>query len=215
MPVRRITNGGRKVIGKFPSIKNNRMVWWESQIERDYLYLIEMDPDVISYKEQPLKIRYSLDGKLHLYTPDFMVDRKNKRQIVEVKDEETSKGEECKRLFERIGPICRREGYEFAVVTERTIRVQPRLDNIKFIYKYAKAKMTSEYQIMLYSLFSVRESLSIEELIQGFASRGVSSNIVYALIHRGVLAVDLLEPIKPGSAAHLTTAFPKSRRKIA
>ena len=71
MGVRRITNGGRKVIGKFPSIKNGRMVWWESQIERDYLYLLEIDPDVVSYEEQPLKIRYYLDGEPHLYTPIF------------------------------------------------------------------------------------------------------------------------------------------------
>ena len=63
MRVRRITNGGRKVIGKFPSIKNGGMVWWESQIERDYFYLLEFDSDVIIYWAQPLKIRYYLDGR--------------------------------------------------------------------------------------------------------------------------------------------------------
>jgi hypothetical protein len=31
-------------IGKFPSIKLNRMVGYESLIERDFIYLLDFDP---------------------------------------------------------------------------------------------------------------------------------------------------------------------------
>ena len=91
MPVRRLTNGGRKNIGKFPSIKNGEMVWWESLLERDYFYLLEIDPDVVRYDSQPLKIRYYLDAEPHKYTPDVRVYRQNGvKEIVEVKDEKNA-----------------------------------------------------------------------------------------------------------------------------
>ena len=46
---RKITNRGtKKIIGKFPSLKMNTAIWWESQLERDYIYLLEIDPDVLS-----------------------------------------------------------------------------------------------------------------------------------------------------------------------
>ena len=42
MSVRKIINkGNRKVIGRFPSLKLKRNVWWESQLERDYIYILE------------------------------------------------------------------------------------------------------------------------------------------------------------------------------
>lgn len=94
MGIRKITNGGRKVIGKFPSIKMGRMIMWESQIERDYLYLVDFDVDVIFCQEQPLIVRYynDSDGKIHNYTPDFLLIRRdNKKQVIEVKDEKTAR----------------------------------------------------------------------------------------------------------------------------
>jgi hypothetical protein len=81
--VRKITNAGsKKVIGKFPSIKMDAIIWWESQIERDYIYLLEIDPDVISYVGQPFKIFYTDLGKSRSYTPDFLVKRTKSAEIV-------------------------------------------------------------------------------------------------------------------------------------
>src|SRR5437588_206487 len=83
---RNISNkGSRKIIGKFPSLLMGLVVKWESKLERDFIYLLEFDSDVISYREQPIRIIYFLDGKSCRYTPDFLVVRKNKRQIIEVK----------------------------------------------------------------------------------------------------------------------------------
>lgn len=84
--VRKITNiGSKKVIGKFPSMKMNTIIWWESQIERDYIYLLEIDPNVESYKGQPFKIHYTSSGSGRSYTPDFWVTRPDRQQVVEVK----------------------------------------------------------------------------------------------------------------------------------
>lgn len=215
MGVRKITKSGRKVVGKFPSIKNGCMVWWESQLERDYFYLLESDPDVISYEEQPLTISYYLDAVSHLYTPDLRVIRQDVKQIVEVKMKETAEKAEYVELFRRVEPICQRNGYEFVVATEETIRVQPRLDNIKLLYKYCRTAVTSAHQILLYSMFSGQEALSIQEIITGFSAKGISVGVVYSLIYHGILSVDLMQPIRNGSAVRLSQAFHAQRRKTA
>lgn len=204
--VRRITNGGKKIIGKFPSRKNGKPIWFESQLERDFIHLLEIDPDVISYKEQPFKIRYGLDGEIHHYTPDFLVERPRKKQVVEVKNEEEAKKAENRAVFTRVARICQRDGYEFVVVTDRTIRQQPRLDNVKLLHKYSRTRVSHEHQIQAYAFFARRKESTLAELVSFFESKGAGKQVAYALIYWGVLWIDLSKRIGPQSAVSMPMA---------
>ena len=76
MPVRNVTNRGGNVIGRFPSLKMQRMIAFESLLERDFIYLLDYDAAVTWFEEQPLTIEYEHEGKLLHYTPDFhLVER--------------------------------------------------------------------------------------------------------------------------------------------
>lgn len=167
MRLRKISNKGtKKVIGKFSSLKMGQVIWWESQIERDYIYLLEFDPDVVSYEEQPLRIEYYLDGKKHRYTPDFLVRKADKRIIVEVKREEEALKEKNQCIFRIVSYMCACNGYEFIVVTNTMIRLQPRLDNIKLLTKYQRTPIDDpQYQIACYELFANRHEISLGELV--------------------------------------------------
>src|SRR5947208_480029 len=100
MPVRRIPLlGARKNIGKFPSVKMGRVAWYESLLERDYMYWLDRDAEVHYWEEQPLKIRFVHDGKTHHYTPDFEVHRSSRKQIVEVKPQHKVDSGEWDLLF--------------------------------------------------------------------------------------------------------------------
>jgi hypothetical protein len=204
--VRRITNGGRKNIGKFPSLKNGRAVWYESLLERDFMHLLEADPDVISYKEQPFKIRYALNGKIHLYTPDLLVARRLKRQIAEVKPEVEAVTEEFQQLIRCVAPICGKDGYEYLVMTEKQIRMQPRLKNIKLLQKYSRARVNYKAQLDAYAFFAKRKEAALNEVFDYFAYTGAAKNIVYALIYWGVLSIDLNRAISPNSIVRLSAA---------
>ncbi len=63
MPVRQVSNRGGNVIGKFPSIKMGRMIAFESLLERDFIYLLDYDPAVEWFEEQPLTIEYMSDDQ--------------------------------------------------------------------------------------------------------------------------------------------------------
>ena len=201
---RKITNTGtRNLIGKFPSLKMGRVVWYESLLERDYMYLLEIDSDVISYREQPGRIYYTLGGKRHRYTPDLLVERRSEKQIIEVKLKKVAEKEEYRRLFHIAGEICRRESYEFRVATEETIRLQPRLNGIKLLYKYARTVLLPQHQIGCHEFFTMKQEAPLGEVTRFFASKGVGQQVVYALIFHGVLSADLTRPLTQHSVVRL------------
>lgn len=193
---RKITNAGTtKLIGKFPSLKMGKVVWYESLLERDYLYLLEIDPDVVSYREQPGRIYYTLNGRSHHYTPDLLVERRHAKQLIEVKPKRKAKEEKFVRLFQLAEEVCRRGGYEFKVATEEVIRLQPRLDGVKLLYKYARTPVLPQHQIGCHELFADKENVPLGEVAEFFTLRGADRRVVYALIYRGVLCADLAEPL--------------------
>src|SRR6187431_3715186 len=60
-----------RVVGYFPSVKNNRSIAWESQLEQKACYVFEFSREITKYQEQPLNIYYRLNGEFLRYTPDF------------------------------------------------------------------------------------------------------------------------------------------------
>jgi hypothetical protein len=203
--VRKITNHGYlKRIGKFPSLKLGRMVWWESPLERDYIHLLEADGSVSFYQEQPLRIHFILDGKEYSYTPDFLVKRPSDVLIVEVKPHKKIDSEENQRRFRAATKACCQRGYKFVVATDTIIRIQPRLDNIKLFWKYSRIPLNSpRYHIYCQEIFAQRSEIALEELLQLFSSKGISRRVVYALIYWGFLRIDLMRRINSDSLVSL------------
>ena len=72
MPVRKVSNRGGNAIGRFPSTKMGRMIAFESLLERDFIYLLDYDPTVDWFEEQPLSIEYQHEAQaaaLHARLP--------------------------------------------------------------------------------------------------------------------------------------------------
>ena len=211
--VRKITNAGtKKVIGKFPSLKMNTVIWWESQIERDYIYLLEIDPDVLSYTGQPFKIPYTSNGKPRLYTPDFFVERRSKKQVVEVKPEHQVRSERNINLFRRIAPICQDWGWDFRIVTEQMIRIQPMLNNIKLLYRYARGPLTLQNYLDCLEYFRNQRPTKLKDAEQSLLSKGVLRELLLRLLYFDILETDLMKPINSESLIQLSPNAGKLER---
>lgn len=184
-----------KRMGRFPSVKMQASVWWESQLEKDYIFLLEIDPLVKQFREQPLRIYYTLDGQQrHRYTPDFLVVRGARTQVVEVKTKGEAETEENLRLFRAVALECSQSGYEFVVATDADIRVQPRLQNVQLLWRYARTQFLPHHQI--YCRQALRSGpVTLGELTRHFDSKRVGRAVVYSLIYWGVLNVDLMHPL--------------------
>lgn len=200
LPVRGVRG---KNVGKFFSVKMNVMLWFESLLEESLMYLLDFDPDVKRFKEQPFLIRYIHDGKKRHYTPDLFVERRDERQIVEVKPKRKVETEKYNLLFRIISPICEMEGCKFKVFTEESILWQPRLNSVKALWSYARTPLRAQHQIYCLELLQARHVVSLAEAFEFFQAREVPKQVVYALLFWGALDFDLTEPLNPNSRIYL------------
>jgi TnsA endonuclease-like protein len=82
-----VTRSRARSTGKYPSWKMGRMVQWESPAELNACRLLDADPAVTAFYEQPLEITYSLDGEVHRHYPDILVLVPNRSELWKIKSE--------------------------------------------------------------------------------------------------------------------------------
>jgi len=200
-----------KNIGKFFSVKMNTMVWYESLLEMYLMFLLDFDPGVKSFKEQPCRIHYAQDGKERHYTPDLLVVRADKTQLVEVKPRD--KITKYDLLFRLVSPICQQEGYEFLVFTDEKIRLEPRLSNVMSLWRYARTRLYQQYQIYCHEMLQDRQVISLAETFEICKSKEIPKQAIYALLFWGILDFDLMTPLSLDSLIYLPNTAALSARE--
>ncbi|HYT41060.1 MAG TPA: Tn7 transposase TnsA N-terminal domain-containing protein [Methylomirabilota bacterium] len=111
------------------------MVHCDGPNERDYVNLLEYDPMVVSYEEQPCTIEYIFNQKKRLYTPDFAVYwRLQQPSLVECKPESKLTDPENLRKWTAARLWCEHHHHMFALVTDAALRKHSDLlSNIKLL----------------------------------------------------------------------------------
>jgi hypothetical protein len=117
---------------------------FESTLERDFLLLLDSNPDVESFEEQPISIEFRDEhGQRRKYNPDVFVCYKEKcgqirkPMLCEVKYHEDLREnwQQYERKFRAAQSYSCDQGWRFRLVTEKYIR-SPYLENIKFLREY-------------------------------------------------------------------------------
>lgn len=141
MRVRKVvTRSGKRFRGKSPSLKLNRMVHWESTLERDAILHFEYHPLVLSYQEQPsIEIYYDKEGEQHRYFPDFRLTfRDGEDMYVEVKPLRFLITKVVQDKLQAVAKRFEEQGRRFRVMTEDDIRRQPLLANLQKLRSSSK-----------------------------------------------------------------------------
>ncbi len=203
---RKITNTGtKKNIGKFFSVKMHSLIWYESLNERNYMYLLEIDPDVLSYSTQPFKISYILDDKVRRYTPDFLVERHSKQQIVEIKPACKVNDEKNVRRFPVIASTLKSQGWEFVIITDEMMSRGSLLNNVKLLYRYAKIPIKLQNLIICHHYFQNKSPIPLSTVIKDLQPQGIDRPILLKLIFLGLLSTDLMNQINNYSQIYLSS----------
>lgn len=189
--VRRTTH---RVVGRFPSFKSGRIIHWESQLERDMIRLLEFDPAVLSYREQPEPLTYFEGGKRRKYTPDFIAKMTNSITVFEVKPYDQSITSPLKERLVAFQEHYAAQGVDFLVMTEREIRKEPRLSNITKLLRYQREIVSPSSKQVIIELLD-REVKTLGGLFEHLEMEGVPFTHVYALISQGNIGVDINQPI--------------------
>lgn len=197
-----ITRSVHRIKGRFPSLKMGRSVHWESQLERDLIYLLEFDPEVQAYREQPTTLSLMVEGKPRRYTPDFLVQKPHGLYVVEVKPAEKARQPEYIALFAAAAESLRSLASSFQILTETEIRVQPRLDNIRLLLRYQRMDVPEAAWTAIAA--SLADGPKPAGTICGELV-GVDMAMIATLICRHRLHADLDTPFGVDSQVHLKT----------
>jgi len=92
-PVRRVAGGRGNIHGRYPSRKMGRTIQFESHTELGAIYVMEHDPGVLEYWDQPTKLKLHYRGPsgrrvTNWHPPDFLVLRQDGASFEEWKREE-------------------------------------------------------------------------------------------------------------------------------
>ncbi len=135
MAVRKIPIQTRSFCGKFFSIKNNKLINYESQLEYACMLMLEFDDEVTDYEPQPLKIKN--------YIPDVLAKRKKSKDLlIEVKysEEAFNPDKRLQKKFNTLKEYTKQHNMEFLIFTEQHL-TEPYFSNIKNIYQFANQKV--------------------------------------------------------------------------
>lgn len=134
-----VTRSGQGFRGYFPSKKLKRSVEVESLLERDAVYFFEYSPGVASYQEQPELILYPFKEEVRRYYPDFRVVFKSGQSVViEIKPEQKMQQRKLIEKFEAISQYYIGKGQDFRIFTDKIIRQEPILKNLKEIHSVGR-----------------------------------------------------------------------------
>lgn len=188
-----ITRGPTRVVGKFPSLKSGRSLHWESQLERDRMFQLEFDPDVLNFREQPKTFEIVVGGEPRRYTPDLEVIRTDRKVIEEVKP--ADRVPECADLFAAAGQHFANRGLFFAVLTEHEIRNEPELANIKLLLRYRRFSVAECKVDEARTVSSGLGPVPLEEFGRHLAARGFPDWAPWWLLSNHLLATDMSRPL--------------------
>jgi len=161
--VRNIPTKRISVRGKMYSYKNKMVVYHESLLERNYFYMLEIDDDVIKYLPQPLKI--------DTYVPDVLVERKDKKQLVEIKPLEKVKNMDDKlaKKIETLKQYCQENNMEFLIITEEDIN-QNILQVSMALHQHTQTKVPAEYKEKILEIVKDYEKISFQDLFNSLTT---------------------------------------------
>jgi len=167
MAVRKVSNRGGNIVGHFPSLKLGRMVGFESLIERDFVYLLDYEPAVEHFSEQPLVIEYQHAGRKRRYTPDFHVICGGHPFLFECKPAQLVDDPKNQIKFEAARSWCQEQGWTFGIVTDEHLASNWRIANIKLLTQFARYSIGPEIKGLIFGfLSSVPGPVKVSDVMQ-------------------------------------------------
>src|SRR6266496_612683 len=209
MPMRRVPKNSRSLTGLVPNTRTSSMTAFESSLERDFLLLLDFDPDVEFYEEQPVQIVYYDDnGRRRTYTPDVFVRYRPesipttcpKPLLCEVKYREDLRQHWTvyRPKFRAAQRYARQYGWRFRLVTERHVRT-PSLENAKFLRPYRALPVNAQHQSQLLdTLLSLREAepaMLLEAMSQDRWHQAQLLSTLWQLVATRQVHTDLGQPL--------------------
>lgn len=176
MPVRKIPRSRRSLTGRVAKRTCDTSPMFESSLERDLFIILDFDPSVLSFEEQPLRISFTDNqGRPHTYVPDVLIhyrpdsvtniQRPPLLGEVKYRQDLFNNWKELKPKFKAARAFSREQGWQrFRIFTENEIRT-PYLDNAKFLRGFINIEHDQDEVDMLLGALSALPNTTPQSLL--------------------------------------------------
>lgn len=206
-PARRIGPNNRSLTGRVARQGGNSVAF-ESSLERDFLVLLDFDPNVLNVHGQPLTLQFKeAEGRTRSYTPDVLVEYREARPVlyeVKYREDLRSQWQELRPKFKAAHRYCKAKGWRFQIITEKEIRNAGYLDNAKFLRPYLTRSRDSDTELtLLRTLRALGETTPQGLLAAAFWTmehRMAAVGQLWRLVAERRIGINLLVPVTMGCA---------------
>jgi hypothetical protein len=116
------------------------MIHCDSSLEFDHCNLLEVDPLVSAYCEQPMLIHFRLNGEVHFHIPDSLAYRVDRTEVIECKYKAEAEEPQIAARTELLSRCLPKLSLDYRLVTEEAVR-QPRLKNAQDVRYFGRAPL--------------------------------------------------------------------------
>ena len=170
----------------------------ESALERDFVTLATFTDASARIIPQPITIPFRDCGVARRYTPDFLVHWSGGRSdLVEVKYRADlhQHWKHMRPAFAAARAWCGAHGARFRIATERSIR-SPLLLNAKRLLPLRAAHLDPAVPTKVFQAFASLPEPTLARLVAAVpGERAVALGVIWRMIARGALRMDLTVPI--------------------
>lgn len=182
-----------KNVYKFASTKVSSVIMCESSLEFDACFHHEYNDSIESFGSQPEGFKYEFMGKSLPYTPDALILYTNKAQ----------KYHEYKPYSKIASPLFRAKfaakrdaslkmGIDLVLITDRQIRVDPILSNLKLLHRYSGVYGISSIQNDLLSFIRTSGAIKLNDVSSQIGIPiGETRSLVLGLMHKRLIEAEL------------------------
>jgi hypothetical protein len=171
------------------SYKLGRVVECESHHETRFVYRADQDSAIISFTEQPVRLRYPVEGVLRTHFPDFLVRLKDRVEFVEVKSARDAASPEISArtaiLIETLAP----GGFGYRIATHEELARQPSLDNVILLRRYWMQPVSDEDAAQVMDAVGNGGAT-----VPSLQASGIPPDALLSLASRNIIQFDLDQP---------------------
>jgi hypothetical protein len=184
--------------GAWFSTTAGRFLQYESLLERDWMLLMDFDRDVEGICEQPLRLRYQLDGKLASHVPDLLVWRGGTPELCDVKSEERVDDPVFRAQVEATGRACAEAGFGYRVLSEPDPQL---LVSVRWLAGFRERPPDPDgEQARMLSLLAFG-SCTVGELLSGARELALARPMLMHMLWAGEALADLSAPLGEDTVA--------------
>ncbi len=170
------------------------MLQWESPHELNAFRILDANPDVRTFREQPCVIRYTLAGESRIHYPDLLVDWGSRLELWEVKPAADAAKSEVMERTRVLAEGLPRLGYGYRLQTAEDLAREPRLSNALALLKFGRAPVPALAQERLRRMASASGGIPWGAVVSGSLGSGMRA-AVCRLALEGVLFFDREWPL--------------------